>query len=170
MEPTKLTIRARSTGPARRGGISLLPLGAWVTHELTKTVADARALLVLVEDAKVEVQLGRPKDTGEGEGPAFDWMPAPTAEQLRPMIAELEADEAEAAKIAAAAEPEPEPEPVKAFDFTPTGGALPTAEPTLEREAETDPKASVEEAAPPETPNADASDKPAKAPKPAKAQ
>jgi hypothetical protein len=129
METMTLHIRARSSGAARRGGLELLPLSTWVEADLSLDLDGARCLLRLAEDGKVDVEIGEPK--GEGE---FNWHPAPSVEDIRAHIANLEA-KAKAEAVERASEPARQLNAQLLDVNGPT--KLPTTEPTLERELST---------------------------------
>ncbi|CAL4866726.1 hypothetical protein MMA231_00970 [Asticcacaulis sp. MM231] len=133
-----ITLRVKSTGAARRGGVSLLPLGQWHQTHVTRDLEGAQTLLSFLSDAKVTVEVGEPKaeeTTNWLEN--FTWHEAPSIEDVRAMIEHFQAEAAEKDEIS----DEEAAELLKGFAER-ANTQLPSVEPTLERDAsEIDPQA-----------------------------
>jgi hypothetical protein len=82
-----LHIRARSTGPQRRAGLILTPIGSWIEHTLDDgdQIVTAQTLKALIADPAITVELGEAKPDGDG----YNWHPAPPLEALDEVIAAL---------------------------------------------------------------------------------
>ena len=129
----KLAIRARSGSVQRRAGLVLAPLGHWVLDHITRDVEGARRLLALVETPGITVQYGDPRSEETGVWlNDYDWSPAITLDEARAIFEHVQAaesdddlDDDEVAELIDGF--------VTAANATNTH--LPTAEPTLERDA-----------------------------------
>jgi len=90
MEPIDITLRVKSSGPLRRAGLNLAPVGAWHICGMQRTPQGAQTALALVLDPNIQVQVGEPDGQDEKGENRFIWHPAPNADDLRAYIADAE--------------------------------------------------------------------------------
>ncbi len=145
MEPETSTIRAKSVGAARRGGVSLLPLGQWHQHTFDDRLNASKSILAMIEDSKVTVEIGQPYGDG-----TFKWVAAPEAGEVKDYIAAYQAHEEWDSAHASNTDDEKLAEIAVAVDANFTVDALkavqplPTSGPTLERAEDTHTEAAAE--------------------------
>jgi hypothetical protein len=86
MAMENVTIRTKSSGPLRRAGLLLAPLGQWVEHQISSNMLTGlTTVLALVCDPKVEVAMGL-----RGPDGTVVFNPAPTEADIRAALANIE--------------------------------------------------------------------------------